>query len=148
MMQEVEKTQDPKLFIVEIRWTFKSAKSMGDAGLRRVSDSMKFSKNKIDMINAAVGFSAHADNSVSQNKVEYYFSFLKYHDRWSAGNLESDDILLRNLESECKGFLLTKDSFEIEKESEAEYTDDVKALDTYTEDVLYDLLDYCDSQEA
>lgn len=148
LMEEAKKTQDPELFIIEMRWLHRSPDSMGDEGLRRVSDSMKFSANRIKMINAAVDFASKGENSVSQNKIEYYFSFLKYHDRWNSGNLTSEDLMLKKPESECKGFLLTRSSIKIKKQSEAEYTSDTDNMDINTEKILLDFLDYCDKQSA
>ena len=132
LMEEAYKTQDPELFVVEIRWAFKSALSMGDAGLRRVCDNMKMSRTRIALINAAVDFAANAENDVSQKKIEYYFPFVKYHDRWNSDNFNRNDVLLREFESNSKGFLLTKDSFEVEEQKAAELTRKSKNIDINT----------------
>ncbi len=73
MYKEAVRTQDPKLIVIEINGALYSDANMErDANLRRVSDNIPLNENKTDLINS----------SVTENKIEYYLPFIKYHGSW------------------------------------------------------------------
>ena len=45
LMKEVEKTQDPALYIIELRGVLKGREDVTDAHIRRITDSMHISSN-------------------------------------------------------------------------------------------------------
>lgn len=146
LMEEAEKTQNPKIFIVELRWAYKDANLMQEAFIRKVTDGMKFSLTKIRTVNAAVDFSLKGDNDIKDNKMDYYIPILKYHGRWNNGDLTTNDLLLTRTKSPTKGFFLTPSaSFRQVPQTPASYTTKTRALAPETEDMLKDLLDYCDT---
>ena len=56
LIEEVEKTQDPQMYIIELRWVLKTKDLITDAHIRRVTDSMEYSENRTDAINKALEF--------------------------------------------------------------------------------------------
>ncbi len=102
LMEEVRKTQENPLFIVDVNCFRKDqVYLMSEANIRRVTDCLPFSKNKREMIEAALELYPLAiDYQIEKNaddkeavkkliedkenvsKLSYYWSFLKYHSRW------------------------------------------------------------------
>ena len=76
LVKEALKTQSPQLFIFEMRMYLYENGSMEDnmAYTRGVTDNLKYSWNRIEMINALV-----PDPS---ERYTYYFDILKYHSNW------------------------------------------------------------------
>lgn len=146
LMEEVEKTQNPKLYVIELRSTYKTASSMTDALIRRVTDNMKPSLTRRKAIDYSLEYASHGENDVT-DPLDYYFPIIKYHERWD-GELTKEDIMLTELENPCKGFILTKHAFIQNSQSAASFTREIVPLDPHTEQVLTELLDYCDSIDA
>ena len=61
LMKEVEKTQEPALYIIELRGVLKGNEDVTDAHIRRITDSMHISSNKYDMIELAREHAGEAD---------------------------------------------------------------------------------------
>lgn len=98
MYNEVVRTQDPKLIVIEINGALYSDANMErEANLRRVSDNIPLNENKIDLINSWV----------TENKVEYYLPFIKYHGSWDKlGNTFAWTISL--MQDKLRGYNLLK----------------------------------------
>lgn len=96
LMDEAQKTQNPQLFVVETRRfvRYEDLKKPADVTeedeeegesseqsgipnieLRRVTDNMKYSWNRFEMIEKQV------DGSLSE-KLDYYFDIIRYHSNW------------------------------------------------------------------
>lgn len=63
LMKEVEKTQDPELYIIELRGVLKGREDVTDAHIRRITDSMHISSNKYDTIRLALDYTGGTDPS-------------------------------------------------------------------------------------
>ena len=63
LIEEAEKTQDPELYIIELRSVVKEKDMVTDAHIRRVTDSMKFSSNRTDAIKKALEFTEGAQGT-------------------------------------------------------------------------------------
>ena len=76
LIQEAEKTQNPSLYIFEMRMYLASDEDLTQnmAFTRGVTDNMKYSWNRIQTINALV-------DDVSE-RYTYYFDIFKYHSNW------------------------------------------------------------------
>lgn len=76
LVREIRKTQNPGLFIFELKQFTADERDMGGdmAYTRGVTDNMKYSLNRIDTINRMV-----ADKS---ERYTYYFDIFKYHSNW------------------------------------------------------------------
>lgn len=146
LMEEAEKTQNPKLFIVELRGAIKSSEWIQDPYIRKVTDSMKPSLTRIRAINESLEFASIAGNEMD-SKIDYYFPLLKYHSRWNNEEYQLEsELKLEEPISYSKGFFLTPSkSFQQIPQSAAQYTEEEGGMAPELEDVIIDLLDYCDS---
>ena len=52
----MNKTQYPELYIIELRWVDKERDQITDAHIRRVTDNMKMSENRIDAIDKSFDY--------------------------------------------------------------------------------------------
>lgn len=149
LIREAEKTQSPKLYILELRDVTESAENIMEEGIRRVTDNMPlFSLNRIDTINTALDYADQGENNVDKNRMDYYLPIIKYHGMWTQNKLSADDLLLRNTKDPSKGFLLGKKSFGQVSQEKPLQTGERRPLAKETEDALRKLLDYCDTLDA
>lgn len=73
IIREIERTQDPKLIIVEINGAIYGDVNMDkEVNLRRVVDNIPYNQNKYDLI----------EKGATSDQIEYYIPFIKYHDSW------------------------------------------------------------------
>jgi len=148
LMKEVQKTQDPKLYIVELRSALEEPDGFSETFIRRVTDNMKLSFNRMDAINAALKYASKGNNTVTQDRSSYYLSFLKYHARWD-GDIDLFDLTAIETRTRYKGYWTsTGKTLRTEPQTEVARTSAAGSMNEYTEDVLKDLLDYCDSLDA
>ena len=80
LMTEAAKTQQPKVFIIDIRNVTQGRFFEGD--IRKTTDAMRFSANRIRLIDRLLADLAQFDPGVEIKKTDYYFSFSTYHSRW------------------------------------------------------------------
>lgn len=147
LMEEVEKTQQPELYIIELRWLLKEREQLTDAHIRRVTDSMKYSSNRSDAIEKAMEFTEDTDGAlgdISHSKLDYYIPVIKYHSRLSAGDLGPGDIFLLNSKNKTKGYVTSPKTTQQVPQDKAVYSQERADLSPEAEEVLYELLDYCD----
>ncbi len=89
LLKEALKYQHPKVVVIELRMfcieqsTFDTSSSV-ELGIRGVTDSMKYSINRINTINAFV--------DDKEQRFSYYFDIAKYHSNWKS-NLRGSNIL-------------------------------------------------------
>ncbi len=76
LLQEAQKTQDPSLFLIELKMFTMPDEEWEDTMVftRGVTDNMKYSLNRIAAINALV--------SDKSQRYTYYFDIFKYHSNW------------------------------------------------------------------
>ena len=95
LIEEVQKTQEPQLYVIELRSVLKDKEAITDAHIRRVTDSMKFSENRTDAIRKALDFTEGAQESdVGEDFLEYYLPIIKYHDRFLQGDVSASEWIL------------------------------------------------------
>lgn len=147
LMKEVVKTQEnPKVFVVELRWLNRGHDEIEETFIRKVTDSMRFSKERIECINEQVDFALPGDNDIVDNKIDYYIPILKYYGRWNGGDLTADDFRLNSAKALWKGFTLSGGkSFQQLPKDPPVYTDRTETLAPESQEVFEELLDYCDS---
>ena len=142
LMKEALKTQTPKLFVVELKGVNKSADWVGDIHIRRVVDNMKPSLNRFQAIRSAITFVPEGANDVDSTGLSYYFPIIKYHSRWNPSKRIKayEDVDYYNGWSPNAGY-----TFKVKKITPVPYDDHTQQIDPPTEEVLVDLLDYCDT---
>lgn len=141
LVKEALKTQKPELFVFELRQFIASDEAMTEnmAYTRGVTDNLKYSWNRIQMINALV--------SDSSERYTYYFDIFKYHSNWKT------IILPDQYSSFCyerlhplKGFWLSDKVVPGETENVSAVTE-TEPIPAEEEETLYQLLDYLKSHD-
>lgn len=102
--KEVFKYQKPKAIFLEVGEAFETREGNTELFTRRAIDSMKFSKNKLDMI-------YDPDFELSNyDKLSCIFPILRYHSRWTELNEGDFRKLLLKDKNTYLGFLINKDT--------------------------------------
>lgn len=147
LMKEAKKTQSDALFIVEFRSIFKSTSWVHEINVRRVTDNMKPSLNRLQAVNAGLDYMSSGGNSIGGSPLGVYFPALETAKRTLKGNVDErvpffddQDISWNN------GFIFSYSTFQTKKVRASKYnTIDKEVLPPENEKALYDLLDYCDT---
>lgn len=146
IMEEALKTQDPDLFIVEVRGACKAPEDLWDVAVRRLIDNMKLSSTKVRAVKDVVEYAEGTDTGVDDTGLSYIFPLLKYHGRW---NPSKQPKYFTNIDY-YKGYTMDWGvCFRCTEIFPLEYTkENVYPIAEKTEAALYDLLDYCDGLDA
>lgn len=134
LIKESEKYQNPKVYVIDIAKVGDYLGNISDGQERKVVDSIKNSKNRIEAINGILKYT----NVEKKNYINYYFSFLLYHNKWKhpiKSNIVGNNTLY-------KGFLFEKNTTKVEPQSTYQWTDDKIELNPDNKEVLEDLIDY------
>ena len=144
LMQEVLKTQNPKLFVVELKGACKSVDWTGDVHIRRILDNMKPSLNKLQVIRAIRRYFPEDINGIDSSGLSYLFPIIKYHSQWSPNKRIKE---YENLDYYNGYSPVVKWTFNVKRFKKYAYDDHTLQIDGQTEEALNDLLDYCDTLE-
>lgn len=136
LVREARKSQNPVLYIFEMRMYagIEEGFISNMAYTRDVTDNMKYSVNRIQMINAMV--------SDKSERLSYYFDIFKYHSNWKMlvfPDQWASAFYLRNNPS--KGYTIT-DKVGPSDPPVVEADAAPAPLDVHQEKALVDLLDY------
>jgi len=151
LMDEVEKTQSPSLYIIELRNVLKDKNDVTDAHIRRVTDSMRISANKYAAIEKALEYTDGASgekSNIDDGALDYYVPVIKYHGRLTEGDISWRDFLLLRSKNETKGYVLTDKTLTQVSQKEPVYSDDIGELAPEMEETLEEILDACDERDA
>lgn len=136
IIREAEKTQSPRLYVCEVRmftYTQEYFDNKGDSIIRNVTDNLKYSANRVNLINDII-------SSKGGSRLPYYFDIMKYHSNWknclNAEFLKQGDY---EEKSNLKGFLFEPSINEIEK-NDFKSVKDEKPIPTEQEKILRELL--------
>jgi hypothetical protein len=148
-LKEIVKTQSPKLIVIDLK-TFVVAEDGyyletdvanmdHEVPLRNIIDNMKYSQNRLDMIENCV--------PDTYDKSSFIVDLLKYHTEWSR-LLDAQSLAFARNESSdyAKGFKLQ----EAWKSLETTDYSNIKKRRTMSdrlEEILQDLLDYCKEED-
>lgn len=140
LIKEAQKYQNPQLYIIDLASAVDDFEyGFQDQWCRSVVDYMKFSKNRIDTINAILSYA----NVPKEKYIEYYFSFLMYHNSWK--EIESTKFTGVGI---IKGYwyyeqlLDSKNPFK-----EYKWPSDVNEIEPKNKEVLIDLIKYINENE-
>lgn len=103
MIKEVLKYQKPKLIFIEVGEVFYGKNTNDELSTRKAIDTLKLSKNKIDMVN---------DNDYNMSNFEKLgciFPIIRYHSRWSSVDEYDFRKFIFDGNYTEKGFLLEKE---------------------------------------
>ncbi len=87
LIREVLKTQDPQVFVIDLRGVTDDV--IVTANIRKVTDSMRFSANRKELIDVLLSQPIEIVSDETLDPMDFYFSFTTYHRRWE--NLRRDD---------------------------------------------------------
>ena len=147
LIDEVQKTQDPKLYIIEMRWLLKDRDLITDAHIRRVTDNLKYSSVKKDAIDTAF---AEMDGSkgmlgdIGENGLDYYIPILKYHGRLAEGNMSPGDFKLTATKNQTKGYVMSFNTTKQVNQFPGRVSKKREPLSDIAEHALDATLDKCD----
>jgi len=144
LIDEVEKTQDPQLYIIELRGVLRDKEDVTDAHIRRVTDSMKNSENKVAAVERALEYT-DGTNGVDEGGLAYYIPIVKYHSRLAAGDMNPKEFLFIRAQEHVQGYVLSSSVLNIVKQpAPVEWTDETAPMAPEMEEVLGEVLDKCD----
>lgn len=143
LIEEAEKTQDPSLYIFEVRMYLAADEDMtrNMAYTRGVTDNMKYSLNRIKTINDMV------EPDDEDGRYTYYFDIFKYHSNWKTLVLPSQLATFRyEKEDPLKGHFI---SDEVGPSQMADFSHVTERLPIPAdeEEVLRELLAYLKEHE-
>jgi len=151
LIDEVAKTQDPQLYIIELRWVQKDRDMITDAHIRRVTDNLKWSgikKHAIDLAFEQMDGSKGMLGDISDKKIDYYIPILKYHDRLQQGQMSPGDFKLTASKNRTKGYIMSKNTTTQVNQFPEELTGKRAPLSDLAETALTATLDKCDALTA
>ena len=134
LMIESKKFQSPKLYVIDIAKLVDDLSSIEEGAIRTSVDSMKFSKNRIDAVNELLSYNNKFDNE----KLNYYFSFLKYHNKWK--EISVWDFIYNSVL--YKGYLFTNDTAKISSQKKVVWDNTEVKLNDENYRILIDLIKY------
>ncbi|MGX8774455.1 MAG: hypothetical protein ACSW8G_05300 [Bacillota bacterium] len=151
LIDEVHKTQDPQLYIIELRWVLKDKDHITDAHIRRVTDNLKLSgvkKRAIDIAFEEMDGYAGMLGDITDKKVDYYFTVIKYHDKLAQGELTRNDWKLTSSKNKTKGYVMSFNTTKRVNQFPGKISDRRAPLSDIAEDALKATLDKCDELTA
>ncbi len=149
LIEEVEKTQSPQVYVLELRDALRSADRMRGINIRRVTDNMKQSATRMQAIDAGLAFAEQGDNEVNLNKAAYYVPLTRYfYGKSTLGDASIKELLLEKPQSPTKGFFLGAGSHKSRSQEEPVYSKDLQPLEPESRDAMEELLAYCATLDA
>lgn len=101
LLKEFYKRQSPKLIIIDADGLFKN-KEDSKFFVKQAADCMKFSKNKLDLINDPMY------KNTLKSKINYIFPFFRYHTRWKSLKLKNVKKTYEREDAQFKGYQFEK----------------------------------------
>ncbi|MCH5274578.1 MAG: SGNH/GDSL hydrolase family protein [Lachnospiraceae bacterium] len=141
LVKEALKTQSPSLFIFELRQFTAADSYMMTYYMefsRGVTDNLKYSVNRIDMIRALVP---------EEDRYSYYFDIFKYHSNWRSLILSDQrTAFIYERLHPLKGLLIHEEVVPGEKKDYSDITEEL-AIPPEQEEVLCELMTYLKENE-
>jgi len=135
LIKEGRKTQKNALYIIDLRAV--RAPDISEGEIRKVTDNMRLSLNWYDAVTALT----ETANIPLKDRLPYYISQMKYHDRWS--ELTSADFT--NEITYLKGSQVIDKT--VEQKVLSGPTGERAPIPEFQQKVLTDLLDYCKQEK-
>lgn len=144
LMEEAQKTQNPKVFIIDIRAAIETPDDLREGFIRRITDSMKDSPLRIKTVRNTLNYAKKGKNSIDTSDISYYFRLAKYHELYdSTKRAEEKDVKYYN------GFAYYEGAYyKMEQQKDVGLVRKKRPLDERSIEMINDLLDYCDTIEA
>ena len=147
LVDEIQKTHDPDLYIIELRWVDSCREEVTDAHIRRITDNLKYSQNRVDAIEKAWEFmdgETGLYGDITYDKLDYMLPIVKYHSRLAQGDLKLGDIKPWIKRNKTKGYVMTYSTTLQVNQFKPKLTDKRAELEPEIADTLDEVLDCCD----
>ena len=151
----VEETQSPKVFVIELRNVMGGYDSVNEVAVRKTTDSIKLTKKqRYEMIDEALAtMRKHAKKgSYDDSRIDYYLPVVKYHNRLTSSNkkekIKPDELLLKGPYNTTQGYQASGPVLEQASQKAGSYQSDSAVLSDDIREILDGLLDYCDDLDA
>ncbi len=133
LIKESEKYQKPYVYVIDLAQVATNMEDFGDGEIRTTTDVMKFSKNRIDAINDILKYKKDINK---EDYINYYFSFLMYHNKWREFNKNNVNINL------YKGYLFSDMTIKTEEQEAYTWNENILELQDANKKILLDLINY------
>lgn len=135
LVDEVEKTQSPELYIIDARkFILTEDTDFKKRRFQQLVSNLKYSKNRCDLINKMI------ENPLE--RIYYYFDIMIYHDNWEKLTKESLEYMDNERPHALKGWSNVKSVESIEAVDVSDVTEEIPLSDT-AEQTLRSLLEKC-----
>ncbi len=131
LLEEASKYQNPYVYIVDISVAYLLPED--GAIIRRVTDTLKFSANKLDATKTMLKYADVA----KKDYINYYLSFLFYHNGWkniSASSFVDEEII--------KGHYLSENTIKIKYLKPYEWNPEYVDVSPEIKEIFQDLINY------
>lgn len=147
LIEEVSKRHDPKVIVIDIRPLLRKPSGINDTDIRRVTDNLRPSINRIKATNAILDYVDQVDADIDTSDWSYYINLIKYHSAWNTTKLT--DYLHLFPRCDYMGFFAyNKNAFKIEPQEKTHYTDATLTINPNSEALFLDLLEYCKTLDS
>ncbi len=139
LIEEVKKTQSPRVFLIDVRELINNG-PLWDNTIRKTTDSLRLSANRTALIDRLLSVYREEQPDKNSNKWDFYFSFTTYHNRWE--DLKEEDF---NGGPVWLGYCIFNESEETPEPGPDRTAENFSplTLDGHREKALEDLLSYC-----
>lgn len=147
MIKEASKTQTPSLYVIDLRALEVRETHPGfysEWYLRNITDSLKYSQNRAEMIRYAFGYEQGDKEDLTANHID----LMLYHSNWQ--NLNKNNFLYSSNDQpeKLKGFWMVNFAFHSPlREYDWTHVQERRALSESTDRILTELLEYCRQEE-
>ena len=140
--EAVKEQPDMKIILIEIRPFAKDYWSGGEGSIRKVTDSMRYSKNWADTINRSMYWGNKlGKGTFNSNKSYYFFHYLLYHNNWP--NMTLSEFKPHDKTTDYMGYCLTYRGTRTIKVDEPQEYSGHRKMNSDKEKILRDLIKYC-----
>ena len=134
-LMETQKYQKPTVTVIDIAKVSEKISTFSSEEIRKTTDSMRFSRNRINAINDVLSYKTEVGKNEYLN---YYFSFFMYHNVWKDPTKQT--ILGNN--ALYKGYLFNEYTSKIEPQNTYKWDQNVLDLNKENKQILISLIDY------
>ena len=136
LIKEARKYHNPSLYIIDLNLVAMDDNFYGGGYIRVTTDAMKFSKNRIDAINAELDLRGITKKQYK----DFYFSFLIYHNMWKRlDGIKESLFANKNL---YKGYALTNETIQVKPQTKWSWTTEKKKMRESNIKILESLIKY------
>ena len=145
IIKESLKTQNPKLFVLDLRMTIRHPKKTNNEITRRVTDNMRRSRNWLETVINCRKLIKKAGGK-PERLLTYLYPPFKFHSMWPS--IKLDDLTVLFPENEYMGYFGTNFIYDTIPQEPTVVTDQTVSIPKENLPLIDDLLDYCKSLDA